>query len=100
MPKTLGAFKEKTKTKVTEPKKYVVIMHNDDFTTMEFVVEILITIFHKDPAEAERLMLLVHRTGSAAIGTYSYDIAASKVNAALARAKEAGYPFRVTMEEA
>ncbi len=100
MPNTQGAFKEKTKTKVTEPKKYVVIMHNDDFTTMEFVVEILITVFHKEAAEAQRLMLLVHRTGRAAVGIYSYDIAASKVNAAMSRAKEAGYPFRVTMEEA
>ncbi|MCR5503739.1 MAG: ATP-dependent Clp protease adaptor ClpS [Lachnospiraceae bacterium] len=99
MPKTQGAFKEKTKTKVTEPKKYSVIMYNDDFTTMEFVVEILISIFRKDRAEAERLMLLVHRTGSAVVGQYSYDIAATKVNAALSRAKEAGYPFRVTMEE-
>ena len=75
-------------------------MHNDDFTSMEFVVEILIDIFHKDEAEAERLMLMVHEGGRAAVGSYPYDIAVTQVQAATARAKEEGYPFRMTVEEA
>lgn len=75
-------------------------MHNDDFTSMEFVVEILIDIFHKEPMEAERLMLTVHESGRAAVGVYPYDIAVTKVQAAAARAKEEGYPFRLTVEEA
>ena len=54
-----GEIKERTKINIQEPRRYKVIMHNDDFTTMDFVVEILIDVFHKDNAEAERLMLLV-----------------------------------------
>ena len=94
-----GQTKEKTKTNIREPKHYRVIMHNDDFTSMEFVVEILIDIFKKDTLEAERLMLMVHESGRAAVGTYPYDIAATKVNSALSRAKAEGFPFRMTLEE-
>ncbi len=95
-----GATKRKTSIRLQEPKKYNVIMHNDDFTTMEFVVEVLEDIFHKTSEEAETLMLAVHKGGKAVVGCYPYDIAASKVNAALSRAKAAGFPFKVTMEEA
>jgi len=95
-----GETREKTRIDVREPKHYHVIMHNDDFTSMEFVVEILIDIFHKEVMEAERLMLMVHESGRAAVGTYSYDIAVTKVQAATARAKEEGFPFRMTIEEA
>ncbi|MBD5470677.1 MAG: ATP-dependent Clp protease adaptor ClpS [Lachnospiraceae bacterium] len=94
-----GQTKEKTRIDIHEPKHYRVIMHNDDFTSMEFVVEILIDIFKKDTYEAERLMLMVHESGRAAVGTYPYDIAATKVNNALARAKTEGFPFRMTLEE-
>ena len=94
-----GQTKEKTRTNIREPKHYRVIMHNDDFTSMEFVVEILIDIFKKDTLEAERLMLMVHESGRAAVGTYPYDIAATKVNSALSRAKAEGFPFRMTLEE-
>ncbi|MCR5204528.1 MAG: ATP-dependent Clp protease adaptor ClpS [Lachnospiraceae bacterium] len=97
---TKSETKERTVTKLKEPKRYHVIMLNDDFTTMEFVVEILIEIFHKDPATAERLMMSVHKSGSAIVGTYSHDIAVTKVNKAMARAKEQGYPFRMKVEEA
>lgn len=97
---TQGAFKEKEKNSIREPKKYNVIMHNDDFTTMDFVVAILVQIFHKNQAEAQRLMLMVHRSGKAVVGSYSYDIATTKVNQATARARAAGFPFRMTVEEA
>lgn len=94
-----GETRESTRIKIREPKHYKVIMHNDDFTTMDFVVDILRDIFHKDEVEAERLMLLVHETGKAVVGAYPYDIAVSKVQAAAARAKAAGFPFRLTLEE-
>lgn len=95
-----GETKEKTRINIHEPKHYKVIMHNDDFTSMEFVVEILIDIFHKEEMEAQRLMLLVDEVGKAAVGSYPYDIAVTKVQAATARAREEGFPFRMTVEEA
>lgn len=95
-----GATKEKTRNTVREPKQYQVIMHNDDFTPMEFVVEILIDIFHKELPEAERLMLTVHERGRAAVGFYTYDIAVTKIQIAARRAKQEGFPFRMTVEEA
>lgn len=95
-----GKTKEKVRTRLKEPKHYRVMMHNDDFTTMEFVVDILIHIFRKDQIEAERLMLLVHKSGRAAVGVYPYDIAVTKVQTAAARASEEGFPFRMTVEEA
>ena len=94
-----GATKEKTRSRIAEPKQYKVIMHNDDFTTMEFVVEILKDIFHKNHGEAERIMLLVHQKGSAVVGKYSYDMAQTKIIQSMTRAKEQGFPFRLTMEE-
>lgn len=94
-----GETREKTRINIREPKHYQVIMHNDDFTSMEFVVEILIDIFHKDELEAERLMLMVHNSGKAAVGAYPYDIAMTKVQAAMTRAKQEGFPFRLTIEE-
>lgn len=97
---TKREFLEHTKDRVREPKQYHVIMLNDDFTSMEFVVQILVDIFHKDLLSAEQIMLGVHRGGRAIVGTYSYDIAATKVNAATARAKAEGYPFRMLIEEA
>ena len=75
-------------------------MHNDDFTTMDFVVEVLEVVFHKNGEEAERLMMLVHKSGKAIIGTYSLDIATTKVNKATNMAKEAGFPFKLTINEA
>lgn len=95
-----GETREKTRIHIREPKHYRVIMHNDDFTSMEFVVEVLIDIFHKNAAEAERLMLTVHESGRAAVGAYPYDIALTKVQTALDRAKAEGFPFRMTVEEA
>lgn len=89
-----------TLTRVREPKKYKVIMHNDNFTTMEFVVDVLVRIFHKDEEEAEILMLTVHQKGSAVVGVYSKDMARTRINKALQLARSKGFPFRMTMEEA
>lgn len=95
-----GEVREKTRTKVEAPKLYHVIMHNDDFTPMDFVVLLLEQIFHKEEPEAIRLMYLVHRSGRAAVGTYPYDIAVSKVQAGMSMARAQGHPFRLTVEEA
>lgn len=95
-----NSTKERTDTKVTMPKKYNVIMHNDDFTTMDFVVKILVTVFRKNMLEAEQIMLYVHQKGQAIVGSYSYDIALTKQTQAMEAAKMEGFPFRVTIEEA
>lgn len=90
---------QKNKTKIKKPSQYQVIMHNDDYTTMEFVVEILTTVFHKKEEEASKIMLDVHKRGKGVAGVYSYDIAMTKVNLAMSLAKEEGFPFKLTMEE-
>ncbi len=97
---TKSAFKEKTKNRTKEPRQFIVIMYNDDFTTMQFVVSVLVDIFHKDDVTAEAIMLKVHKKGKAVVGKYPYDIASTKVNAALDRARSEGFPFRMTVEEA
>ena len=97
---TETGLKSRTKNKVREPKQFKVIMHNDDFTTMEFVVSILMEVFHKDEFTANELMLIVHKVGWAVVGRYSFDIAHTKVNIALEKARSYGYPFRMTVEEA
>ena len=75
-------------------------MFNDDFTTMEFVVEVLVDIFHKDEVTAQSIMMNVHKNGQAVVGKYPYDIARTKVDTALARARNEGFPFRMSVEEA
>lgn len=95
-----GETREKTRINIREPRQYKVIMHNDDFTPMEFVVDILIDIFRKDLLEAERLMMTVHERGRASVGIYTYDMAVTKVQTASERARQEGYPFRMTVEEA
>jgi ATP-dependent Clp protease adaptor protein ClpS len=97
---TKEAVKENTKSMVKEPRQFNVVMHNDDFTTMDFVVEVLVDIFHKDEVTAQAIMLNVHKKGKAVVGKYPYDIASTKVGLALGRAKSQGFPFRMTVEEA
>lgn len=83
-----------------EPKRFHVVFHNDDFTTMEFVVMLLKSVFFKSSEEAEMLMMKVHREGKAVVGTYSFDIAASKAEKAKRMAHEEEYPLKITVEEA
>lgn len=91
---------QKSKVKVKKPKQYKVVMYNDDYTSMEFVVEVLVRIFTKKLEEAEKIMLDVHKKGRGIAGIYSYDIAMTKTNIALSWAKEEGFPFKLTVEEA
>lgn len=82
-----------------EPSMYNVIMHNDDVTTMDFVVMVLKRVFRKDEADAEEIMMKVHTEGAAVVGTYFRDIAVSKAQYAMALAKINGYPLKLTVEE-
>lgn len=92
-------IKDKTKIMVKPPHNYKVIMYNDDFTTMEFVVDILVRIFHKNMEEATIIMLDVHKKGKGIAGIYPYDMAKTKVARALREAREYGFPFKMTVEE-
>lgn len=89
----------KDRIEVKEPKKYKVIMYNDNFTTMEFVVCVLEDIFNKTLAEANEIMLEVHNKGYGIAGIYPYDIALSKVIKANNFSREEGFPFKLTIEE-
>lgn len=90
---------EKVKKEIKKPKNFKVIMHNDDFTTMEFVVAILNDIFNKNIEEANKIMMEVHKSGKGIAGVYSYDIAISKASKAMTIAKEEGFPFKLTVQE-
>jgi ATP-dependent Clp protease adaptor protein ClpS len=83
-----------------EPELYDVIMWNDDYTTMDFVVEVLMSIFHKSYQEAEQIMLDVHRKDRGVCGIYPYEIAETKIMQVSRLAREHGYPLKATMEEA
>ena len=81
-----------------EPDMFRVILHNDHYTTMDFVVEVLMEIFQKPAAEAMKIMMNIHRHGHGACGVYTYDIAVTKVNRVHAMAKSRGYPLKSSYE--
>ena len=95
MAKEQTAVRDRTSTNLREPRRYKVIIYNDDFTTMEFVVLVLTSVFFKSAEEAEALMLAVHKSGSAVVGIYSYDMAISKVRKATMMAREENFPLRL-----
>ena len=86
--------------RLQHPRMWRVLLHNDDYTTQEFVVWILEQVFHKPQAEAFAIMLSVHQSGLGVAGIYTHDVAASKVQAATAAAEQEDYPLLVTMEPA
>ena len=81
-----------------EPPMYKVVLFNDDFTTKEFVVEILVMIYHKAVGEAAELMWRIHRQGKGVAGVYSLDIAETKAVATIDLARENGFPLKVSLE--
>ena len=95
MAKEQTAVRDRTHTNLREPRRYKVIIYNDDFTTMEFVVLVLTSVFFKSAEEAEALMLAVYKSGSAVVGIYSYDVAISKVRKATMMAREENFPLRL-----
>ena len=92
------SVKERQRTDLREPRLFKVFIHNDDFTTMEFVVMILMTVFHKSETEAQTLMLKVHHSDKAVVGIYTYDMAVTKTNRAKQMAEDAGFPLRLSYQ--
>jgi len=90
---------DEQRSELAEPPLYRVLIHNDHYTTMEFVVEILQEVFHYDIMQAEQIMMMVHRTGIGCCGEYEHQIAESKVVEVDRRATEAGFPLHCSMEE-
>ena len=97
-PEIEEGIKSESDEEVAEPPLYKVLLLNDDYTTMEFVVEVLRYVFYKTIEEATRIMLNVHQNGVGVCGIYSYEIAETKVNTVDALAKENGFPLKCTME--
>ena len=89
-----------TEKKTQTPSLFKVLMHNDDYTSMDFVVEVLQEVFHKSSTEAEKIMLTIHFQGVGYCGTFPYAIAESKVDRARLKARKAGFPLRCSLEEA
>ena len=92
------AVKERKKTR--RPRLYKVLLHNDDYTTMEFVVQILVEFFNKSTTEATQIMLHVHTKGVGVCGVYPYEVAETKVARVTERARQEGHPLMCTMEPA
>jgi ATP-dependent Clp protease adaptor protein ClpS len=99
---TDGGVKEqqRSETRQQEPTLYNVVLLNDDYTPMMFVVDVLETLFQKSPAEAYRVMMQVHVNGRGIAGVYSWEIAETKADRVAAVARDAGYPLKATIEEA
>ena len=93
-----GGTSVRSDIKLGQPRMYNVVIYNDNFTTMDFVVKVLVEVFYKSESEATSLMLNVHEHGRAVVGIYSYDMAVTKTNKAIAMAKAEGYPLRITYE--
>jgi ATP-dependent Clp protease adaptor protein ClpS len=92
------ATEQETRHKVDKPRLYKVLLHNDNYTTMEFVVMVLVHVFHKGEAEAFQIMLDVHRKGIGLAGVYQREIAETKVQRVLQLAQQAQFPFMCSME--
>lgn len=98
-----GGVKEKVRTKkkvkTAKPPLYKVMLHNDDFTPMEFVVMVLMHVFHLDHTSAEAIMLAVHHQGRGVAGIYTRDIAETKARTVVGLAEQNGHPLLATIEE-
>ena len=86
-------------SEVVRPERFKVLLHNDDYTTMEFVVDILMKVFRRSEPEATRIMLAVHNEGVGVCGVYTAEVAETKVDTVHRLARAAGYPLRCSMEE-
>ena len=94
------SFELEGATEVAEPPLFKVFMHNDHYTTMEFVVELLESVFQKTPSEATQIMLTIHRRGQGLCGTFTREVAESKIDRVHSLARQSEFPLRCSMEEA
>ena len=85
--------------KITEPPDYKVLLHNDDYTTKAFVVEILMVVFNKSPEEATHLMWYVHKNNIGVCGIYPLEMAETKIDQGTILARENGFPLKLTLEK-
>ena len=93
-------LQERVKTQKKEPSLYNVILLNDDYTTMEFVLQVLESVFEKSPAEAFQIMMHVHTNGRGLAGVYPWEVAETKAETVISLARGAGYPLQAITEEA
>jgi ATP-dependent Clp protease adaptor protein ClpS len=98
--RTGGAVKERVETKKEDPPLYKVVLLNDNYTTMDFVMRVLESVFMKTPAEAYRIMMNVHVNGRGIAGVYPWEVAETKADKVTSLAAEAGFPLRATIEDA
>jgi ATP-dependent Clp protease adaptor protein ClpS len=89
---------ERTRERVQRPRMYKVILHNDHFTTREFVIAVLVSVFNKSETDAMQIMLHVHRSGVGVAGVYTFDVAQTKIDKVHRLARELEYPLLLTME--
>jgi len=92
-------IKDSVEMEIKEPNKYNVIIHNDDYTSMEFVVQVLVGVFKKQVVEATKIMFDVHKKGRGIAGIYSYDVGITKIVQAMEMCEESGFPLKLTLEE-
>jgi ATP-dependent Clp protease adaptor protein ClpS len=95
-----GDVKERVRHETKEPALYSVVLLNDDYTPMQFVVDVLEQVFQKSPAEAHRVMMQVHQNGRGIAGVYPWEVAETKTESVVTRARGDGYPLQATIEEA
>ena len=96
---TDGQLLERTRHETKKPELFKVLLLNDDYTTMEFVVEILESVFHKQPAEAYRIMMAVHTQGKGLCGVYPHEVAETKVTQVMDFSRQHGHPLQCTLEK-
>jgi ATP-dependent Clp protease adaptor protein ClpS len=96
---TGDAVKERVDTKKQDPTLYKVVLLNDDYTTMAFVIDVLETVFQKSPAEAYQIMMHVHVNGRGMAGVYPWEVAETKAGQVQSLARDAGFPLKATVEE-
>ena len=94
-----GQTQERVRPVSKEPTRYRVLLHNDDYTSMEFVTKVLESVFHKSPAEAYRIMMQVHTQHQGVCGVYPYDVAETKAHSVGELARREGFPLQISVEE-
>ena len=94
------AIKERIRTQKQDPKLYKVVLLNDDYTTMEFVIHVLEEVFQKSPAESYQIMMHVHVNGRGIAGVYPWEVAETKAETVVTMARDSGFPLKAATEEA